>query len=91
MSTSKPSGTLHPSVAGSAETDPAAALGMLAQRIDELVTTTGLAALQAAMTLAVEPDASDLDRARQLADDIAERSSRLEQDIGRTLLSARID
>ena len=91
MSTSKPGGTLRHDEPASAETDPAAALGILAQRINELVSTTGAAALEAAMALATAPNTADLDRARKLADDIAERSSRLEQDIGRTLLSARID
>jgi hypothetical protein len=91
MSKSKPSGTVRQNEAGGAEIASAAELGMLAKRIDDLVSTTGLAALEAAMALAAAPDASDLDRARKLADDIAERSSRLEQDIGRTLLSARID
>ena len=73
------------------EPDPAAELRMLAARIDELVTTTGIAALDAALALAQSGDPAGIERARRLADDLAERSSRLEQEIGRTLLSARIN
>ena len=63
---------------------------MLAARIDELVTTSGTVALDSALQLAASPSAADIERARKLADELAERSSRLEQDIGRILLSARI-
>ncbi len=75
----------------SSESDRAAELRMLAVKIDELVSTTGIAALDAALALAVASDPAAMDRARGLADDLAERSSRLEQEIGRTLLSARIN
>lgn len=72
------------------EADPAAELRMLAANIDELVATTGIGALDAALALAKSGDTAGIERARSLADDLAERSSRLEQDIGRTLLAARI-
>ena len=73
------------------ESDRAAELRMLAVKIDELVASTGIAALDAALALALSGDPAAMDRARGLADDLAERSSRLEQEIGRTLLSARIN
>ena len=73
------------------ESDRAAELRMLAVKIDELVASTGIAALDAALALAVAGDPAAMDRARGLADDLAERSSRLEQEIGRTLLSVRIN
>jgi hypothetical protein len=73
-----------------AEFDQAEELLMLAIRIDDLVTATGTAALESALALAGSPTAADVERARKLADELSERSSRLEQDIGRTLLSARI-
>jgi hypothetical protein len=73
------------------ESDRAAELRMLAVKIDELVASTGIAALDAVLALATSDDPTAKDKARGLADDLAERSSRLEQDIGRTLLSARIN
>lgn len=72
------------------QSDRAAELRILAVKIDELVASTGIAALDAGLALAISDDPAAKDKARGLADDLAERSSRLEQDIGRTLLSARI-
>jgi hypothetical protein len=73
-----------------AEFDQAEELRMLAVRIGDLVTATGTAALESALALAASPTAADAEQARKLADELSERSSRLDQDIGRTLLSARI-
>jgi hypothetical protein len=70
--------------------DEAAELRLLALRIEELVTTAGATALDSALRLAASPTTADIERARVLADELAERSSRLELEIGRTLLGARI-
>lgn len=69
--------------------DAAAGLRMLAAQIGELVGNTSVPALETALDLALAGPA-DLDAARRLADEIAERSARLDDVIGRTLLTAPI-
>jgi hypothetical protein len=72
----EPFGENRPQPAGA---DRTAELRVLAAKIDALVSTTGIVALDAALALAASGDPAATDRARSLADDLAERSSRLEQ------------
>jgi hypothetical protein len=91
MSKAKTPAPIRDSQDRASEPDRSAELRMLAAKIDELVATTGVAALDAALALAQSGDPAGIGQARSLADDLATRSNRLEQDIGRTLLSARIN
>ncbi len=72
-----------------ADADPAAGLRMLAAQIGDMVSGTAVPSLETALDLALAGRA-DPEAARRLAEDMSERSRRLDEVIGRALLSAPI-
>jgi len=85
----KRSSPLFPAQSRPADADPAAGLRMLAAQISTMVDDTAVPSLEAALELALA-DRANPEAARRLATDMSERSRRLDEVIGRALLSAPI-